>query len=298
MNNLDKNMAAASWLAAHEDLFRCPLCHAAMRIADGKSIICGNGHCFDIAKQGYINFLTRKPETKYDKALFASRKEIMDGGFFDPVDARIAEIIISSGPGRKAPSSLTLLDAGCGEGSHLAAVANRVRQTITVPVAGLGIDIAKEGVVLAAKRHHDLFFCVGNLADSPLADGRYDCILNILSPSNYAEFHRLLAEDGILIKAIPGPHYLQELRSVIFGEGQRRSYSNEKIERRFAERFYVEDSSRLEYKVRLPKPMLEHLITMTPLSWGARDEQLQAVLAREYLDVTIDMTVLAGRKRN
>ena len=78
----------------HSCLFRCPLCDEAMHISEPYSLICRNKHCYDLARQGYINLLAAaaKP-SKYDKSLFASRLVTCQSGFFDPLLAVIGSIM-------------------------------------------------------------------------------------------------------------------------------------------------------------------------------------------------------------
>nr|WP_261383929.1 hypothetical protein [Bacillus licheniformis] len=38
-----------------------------------------------------------------------------------------------------------------------------------------------------------------------------------MSPSNYAEFERLLSDDGIVLKVIPRSGHLKELRRFLYG---------------------------------------------------------------------------------
>ncbi|WP_377570392.1 hypothetical protein [Paenibacillus farraposensis] len=44
---------------------------------------------------------------------------------------------------------------------------------------------------------------VADLAHCPFASQQFDGILKILSPSNYAEFTRVLTEEGCILKVIP-----------------------------------------------------------------------------------------------
>lgn len=37
-------------------MFTCPICKESLQL-NGKSLVCENNHCFDYAKQGYVNLL-------------------------------------------------------------------------------------------------------------------------------------------------------------------------------------------------------------------------------------------------
>ena len=43
--------------------FCCPVCGEKLEIS-GKSYVCSNGHCFDLAKSGYVNLLLSKQHGK------------------------------------------------------------------------------------------------------------------------------------------------------------------------------------------------------------------------------------------
>lgn len=61
------------------------------------------------------------------------------------------------------------------------------------------------------------------MAKSPFGDQSFHIILNILSPSNYKEFKRLLVQDGLVIKVVPRPDYLKELREVLYDDMEKKS---------------------------------------------------------------------------
>ena len=64
----------------------CPQCGAAFALTD-QSLICQNGHCFDLSRRGYVNLAPshRQSAEKYDAALFESRGRILADGFYAPV---------------------------------------------------------------------------------------------------------------------------------------------------------------------------------------------------------------------
>ena len=112
-----------------------------------------------------------------------------------------------------------VLDIGCGEGSFLAQLTQKVTPALTV-----GFDIAKEGIYQASNHTQfvQAFWCVADLTNLPFADQSFDMLLNIFSPSNYREFDRILAPGGKLLKVIPGEHYLKELRQAFYPNDARK----------------------------------------------------------------------------
>lgn len=67
---------------------------------------------------------------------------------------------------------------------------------------------------------------VGNLADIPLQDGTIDCVLDVFSPSNFAEFARVAAPGATLVKVVPGPRHDIQLREAAGGLLRSGGYDN------------------------------------------------------------------------
>ncbi|MEC0203800.1 methyltransferase domain-containing protein [Paenibacillus lautus] len=269
-----------------------------MRVQQLASLVCEKLHSYDISRQGYVNLLSNRSKTKYDKALFEARKMINSSGFFGPMIEGVSNRLIGM-QSRKLPESgkpLRLLDAGCGEGSHLSAIGRKLREHPMVPdVLGVGMDIAKEGVVMAAKTFPDPIWCVSDLSQSPFADQQFDYILNILSPSNYSEFRRLLTSDGMLVKVIPGSLYLQELRALFYKGTGKETYSNDGTMELFSRHFERIEFEDLRYRVMLDSEQVKQLIHMTPLSWSVSPEVIERMTDGE-MEVTADFTLLFGWK--
>lgn len=223
---------------------------------------------------------------------------ISSSGFFGPLIEGISNRLIQMQK-QKLPESgkpLRLLDAGCGEGSHLSAIGHNLQEKGHKPnVIGVGMDIAKEGIAMAAKTYSDPMWCVADLSQCPFADEQFNYILNILSPSNYSEFRRLLTSDGMLVKVIPGGLYLQELRALFYTGTGKETYSNDGTMKLFSRHFERSGFEELRYHVILDSEQVKQLIHMTPLSWSASPEVIERMSDGE-MEVTADFTLLYGWK--
>ncbi|PAD76420.1 putative RNA methyltransferase [Paenibacillus campinasensis] len=282
-------------LRQHEHLFRCPVCTASMKFAEhSAALVCDNHHSFDVSRHGYINLLAGRSSTKYDKALFQSRKRMNDSGFFQPMLAEIIDVVQELAEER---GQLTLLDAGCGEGSHLTAIGRALDGEKPGRCVRAGLDIAKEGVLTAAKSDRDSVWCVGDLAQAPFADQQFDVILNILSPSNYAEFNRLLTAEGLVLKVIPGIGYLKELREMLYPDSGHRRETNDQLLRLFTRHYELVAQRPVQYRYQVGPALMKDLVTMTPLAWGAAEEDIMAVLGQKTADMTVDLMMVCGRRR-
>ncbi|WP_335490668.1 putative RNA methyltransferase [Bacillus sp. JJ1773] len=291
---MNKRLKSAEYISNFESIFKCPICHSTMMVFEFKSLICSNNHTFDFTKQGYINLTTHQVKTKYSKDLFeARRKLIIEDGFFKPLSQAIAEIInkhtIKKG-------EISLIDMGCGEGSHLSSICDIVSSEYNKTIKGVGIDLSKEGILVAAKNYTNKIWAVADLANTPFKDKQFDVILNILSPSNYAEFNRLTKADGLVVKVVPQCGYLKEFREVIFDEPKKQSYTNVNTVERFNMNFKLVDSSRLCYTVTLNNPSIQTLVQMTPLSWAATESQAKLFLEANSAQITVDLEILIGKK--
>src|SRR5690606_17909713 len=166
-------------------------------------------------------------DTDYDREMFYSRNIVYKNGFFTPMLEDISGLIVEKlGSGLDGAN---ILDAGCGEGSHMGHIIDSLKSSTDSILKGVGVDISKEGIVLASKNYFDIIWCVADLANLPFMDSQFDVILNILSPANYEEFNRTLKDDGILIKVIPGNSYLKELRDIFYDGTEKEVYSNDEV---------------------------------------------------------------------
>ncbi|MDD3653916.1 MAG: methyltransferase domain-containing protein [Desulfotomaculaceae bacterium] len=277
------------------DMFKCPICGESMSMSGDKSIVCFSKHNFDLAKTGYANLLLRPVKTEYRKDLFLSRNIIVNTGFFEPMINYISNIIIDMAHKNKQ-NSLKVLDVGCGEGSHLEQITNIILERTESNILGVGIDISKDGIQVASKKYPGAVWIVADLTRIPLLDKQFKAVLSILSPANYGEFKRMLEDDGLVIKVVPGSAYLEELRRIFFNKTDKETYSNEDIIRHFAGSFDIMDIHRFFYNVKVSTENLRHLIKMTPLSWGAASNQIDDALNAGINNVTVDLSVITGKK--
>lgn len=275
------------------NLLKCPICGNSLSVAEQKSLICTQKHTFDLAKQGYVNLSTKQVHTHYGKTLFeARRKIIVDQGFFNPLIHILSEQI---GKQLNLPTDISIVDLGCGEGSHLAKICHMLVHDTSRSVTGCGIDIAKEGIQLAAKYYSEQIWLVGDLAQTPFNEHQFDLILNILSPSNYQTFDQMVKPGGYVIKVIPGSGYLRELRSSIY-EHDKAHYSNTDTRTLFIEHFPNTITQKIHYVAHLNREGIHDLIRMTPLAWNVSEEKRTQWLEKESTDITCEFELLIGKK--
>lgn len=294
-NEMRKIEVAKALIMRNKELFRCPVCEKEMVVTRTNSLLCRDGHNFDLAKQGHINLLMKQGKSEYDKKLFAARKVISDSGFFDPMRHKISTLIFEIGT-EQGWTTASLLDAGCGEGSHLAQIMIDLDEKGLNDLLGVGIDLSKEGIRLAARDYQNMIWCVADLTKLPFQDGQFDVVLNILSPANYGEFKRVLKDRGILIKVIPASNYLIELREILYKGTDKELYTNDSVIKLFGGSFRLIRQEQIRYKVLLKEENLEHLVKMTPLTWNASHQQIEEIIKAGLQSITVAFDVLVGSK--
>lgn len=296
MKKQSKRVKAATYMDKLSRLFRCPICHASIQVKNLQSLVCLNNHDFNIAKQGYVNLATKQAKTKYDKQLFQARKEVMqENKFFNPLLQKVSEIIIDHL--NDYPETFTVVDMGCGEGSHLSSICKIIQSQTKKELVGIGIDLSKEGIIEATKQERDHIWAVADIANAPFKDEQFAVILNILSPSNYEAFERLLKTNGLLIKVIPQSNYLKELREAFIEKENLKTYSNEKTVNHFQKHFHLNERFRLTYTTILSRQTMESLLHMTPLTWNISKERMDTFLKEiNEKKITVDLDILVGVK--
>lgn len=209
-------MLANSDLARHIAIFLrisimkeliCPLCSLSLS-ENTNGISCVNRHQFDRAKEGYFNLLpvhhknSREPGDA--KQQLIARRAFLAAGYFAPLVDELKKII--------DPNVATLLDIGCGEGYF---TSNLHDHCCAADI--YGIDIAKAGIRLAAKRSPSkITYVVASSHLLPVADSSMDVITRIYAPSKDEELVRVIKPEGQLIIVTPGVQHLIGLRHKIY----------------------------------------------------------------------------------
>ena len=72
----------------------CPICGMTLQ-REEKLWRCESGHCFDIARQGYVNLLPVQQKHSLQpgdtKEQVRARREFLDGGFYAPIARELCD---------------------------------------------------------------------------------------------------------------------------------------------------------------------------------------------------------------
>lgn len=190
----------------------CPVCGEKLMLSD-KTMRCGSGHSFDVAKEGYVNLLRSSKNGDLigdDKVSARMRRDFLNKGYYAPLMEELCRIF-----GDKKGN---VLDICCGEGYYTSALGNNPNLNV------FGFDIAREMVRLAAKRGKGTYF-VANMANIPVAEGTMDNCTHLFAPFNEAAFAKVLKDGGRLYTVIPGRFHLWGLKQAVYDT----PYENDEI---------------------------------------------------------------------
>jgi len=268
-------------------ILRCPVCQLEL-LREEKRYACAGGHGFDIARQGYVNLLLsshRPSRAPGDSAaMLADRRAFLDAGHYAPLRAHMLERLDAL---RGDRARQRVLDLGCGEGYYSAAFAGDGREVYA-------LDIAKPALASAARRSREVVWCVGNSKALPFADAGLDAVLNIFCNPHPEETRRVLAGDGVLLLAGPGPEHLAELREVLYESVRRQDSAAPGA--LLEQGFTLAHSATLDYRMRLDRAALGQLARMTPHYWRATRERRERLEQFDGLDLRAQFVVREFRR--
>ncbi len=267
-------------------LLVCPVCHKPLDLGEKKAT-CPGGHMFDRAREGYVNLLrsSEAGDSMGDpKEQARSRRDFLDKGYYEPLCARLVELIAQQAQGHM--DSLPLLDICCGEGYYTSALGS-------VPgVEAYGFDLAKEMVRLAAKRGHGTYF-VANLKAIPVADGSFPAVTHLFAPFNEREFSRVLAPSGTLYTVVPGSRHLFGLKQALYDTPY---LNDEKLPA--TTQLELVASEKVEASIVLANPAdIEAVFQMTPYYFRTSAHDKAKLRAFEQLATPIEFVIAQYRKR-
>ena len=179
---------------------------------------CQNGHCFDKAKQGYINLLPVQFKNSLNpgdnKEMVLARSTFLNEGHYEPIAQQVMQIIQN-----RLTKKTTLIDAGCGEGYYTNFIFNQLtKQHPQFSFSVLGFDISKEAVKQASKRSKNICWAVATNQKIPTKENCADILISLFGFPVLSEFTRVLKNNGLLIIATAGPNHLIEIRKRIYQE--------------------------------------------------------------------------------
>jgi 23S rRNA (guanine745-N1)-methyltransferase len=271
-------------VAAH---VRCPVCAGPVRVGDDQ-VTCGRGHSFNIARQGYVSLTSGRggPGTGDSAAMVLAREAFLGAGHYRPVaDAlsALAARCLATRADRDSPG--LVLDLAGGTGYYLALVLDALDARL-----GACVDLSAPALRRAAGAHPRAAALGADAWQHlPLADGSAALVLSVFGPRNPAEIRRVLAPDGTLIVATPGPDHLMEVRQSLGLIG-----IDERKTARLADAYgdYARTAvTAVRYQLRLGHADLTDLVAMGPSARHVGADALAARVAALPAPVTVTVDV-------
>lgn len=265
--------------------FTCPVC--GKPLSGDKTFKCENNHSYDKNKHGYLNLLMSNASSQKrhgdDKCMVIARSEFLEKGFYAPVrDALTAALQ------KHARETMRILDAGCGEGWYTAHFAAALADC-TPRIAG--VDISKDALRQAAKRGLTEL-AVASTAKLPVASESCHAVLNIFSPPELREFHRVLTSDGILIRALPMENHLLGLKQAVYETALLNPAPVTEIDG-----FTLLESVPVQYRVTLDSADdIWNLFTMTPYYYKTGKADQEKLKMLDHLTTEVEILVLTYKK--
>ena len=257
----------------------CPVCGEELK-EDGRSLRCVKGHCFDRAKEGYVNLIAgahKKGSLIGDnRSMALSRRAFLEKGYFDCLLTELIGIIKE-----KALPCPVIMDICCGEGYY----SHKIKQALDCRM--YGFDISKEMVRLAAKRKNGCEYLVANLARIPVRDKSIDVAFHLFAPFHEREFSRIMKDGGTLISVTAGESHLFELKEILYDT----PYKNDEMPPE-TERLTVKEKRKVTRKIHLSsREDIRALFEMTPYYYRTSDRDKAKLGKYDELDVTVDFCV-------
>ena len=257
----------------------CPVCGELLTQTD-KSYICPKGHCFDKAKEGYVNLLTSSHKKGSligdNKDMAVNRRNFLTRGYFDALVGGLTAFIKET-----AITRPTIADICCGEGYY----GDRIKGEIDCHM--LGFDLSKEMVRLAAKRKNGITYFVGNLARIPVKDKSVDISLHLFAPFHEKEFSRITKDGGYIDSVVSGENHLFELKELLYET----PYKNDEQPPE-TENLTLIEKRKITAKVHLESSDdIDSLFKMTPYYYHTKDEDKAKLSGIEGMDITTEFVM-------
>ncbi len=270
-------------------LWTCPHCQKKLLIHANENVYrCENRHCFDIAKEGYINLIPANQKNSKDpgdsKLMISSRRIFLAGMYYEPLAHILRELAIGAD---------TILEVGCGEGYYLRHMSNQ--SLLRSSHQFYGIDISKHAIKAASKvkrsdSHHH--YAVASSFDLPLQDGCMDMIVRNFAPAPSEEIARVLKDDGKFVVVTPGKRHLFQLRQHIYAKASEHDTSVTAVDD-----FTLVEQQPLQYRIDIKaSEHIQALLNMTPYYWQTTKDKQQSLKHLEQLSCEVDIVISIYRK--
>ena len=252
----------------------CPICHEPLR-KENRTWRCIHNHCFDEARQGYVNLSRKQKHSGDNEEMSRARTAFLETGAYAFMRDALANKIEELHPNQ-------YLDLGCGEGYYTRTFAPLVKEAY-------GIDLSKPSIAHAAALDKRTQYIVGSIFELPFNDYSMDVLTSVFTPIPHEEASRVLKDDGVLITVTPGRDHHKELKAQLYEKVR----LNDELDH--IEGFECLKQECLSRTVHVDDVWL--LLEMTPYRYKTSKEGLDKIRAlTDGLDVTFEFVISTWKK--
>lgn len=273
----------------------CPSCKLPLHCVS-HTWRCDTGHCFDRAKEGYVNLLLAQQKSSKDpgdsKEMIQARHDFLAQQHYLPLVEKLAAILQTQLLDNTDDGDhLSILDSGCGEGYYLNHLYHHLQQ-LHQPVLATGIDISKFAIQKAAKTHKNAQFAVASAFNLPLATSSQDAVIRVFSPGSSEEVSRVLKQTGTFVLVSPASQHLAELKQFVYDKPVEHN-----MDLAIPTGFSLLQFEQLDFEFALNTPAeRENLLKMTPFYWTI-DEKQKLILINELTKVSASFLIRVLNKK-
>lgn len=221
--------------------------------------------------------------------MLLARQRFFAGGHYAPLSAAITDAVVTAVAHNPAP---VVVDLGCGEGSHTAAILAGLGSRDGVAA---GVDLARDAVRLMARRCRDARGLVADCGRRlPFNDAVVDVTVIAFAPRQAAELARVVKSGGSVVVALPRPGHLREVVEAFGGIGMAADKA-ERLQDELKDAFDVVGHVDVDARLVLDGPALTDLIGMTPHARHVDKADLETKTAT--LSTSLSASVISFRRR-
>lgn len=268
-------------------MLRCPKCMSELTKKE-KIYFCKNGHCYDIASQGYVNLMLANQKHSAnpgdDIQSLQCRDLFLQKGYYEELAKDINEQL-----NKYVTENKQILDAGCGTGYYLNYLINNSKYKYNY----YATDISKKGVIMTTKKCKEAVCFVSSVFNLPLDDACIDATLSIFCPYSADEFARVIKDDGYLIAVTPGKEHLYQLKEIVYDN----PYYNQEDGYNLPE-FDLIQQHNVKYMFELTsKEDIASLWKMMPYYHTSSQKDSQKLFEKEKILTTADFLVQVFKRK-
>lgn len=255
-------------------------------------LVCGRGHAFDVAREGYVNLLAgRVPASSGDTAaMIAARARFLWAGHYASIAARTAVVAARMLGGA---TDACVLEVGAGTGYWL----GEVLRACPGAAAGLAIDVSKAAARRATRVDARVASIVADATALPVRSDAIALAVSVCAPRDAGELARVLAPGAALIAVLPTAAHLQELvaRAGLLAVGDEKLT---RLQEKLGDTFGLVEQTAVATDLTLSRGDVADLILMGPNAFHLTEADVRTRVAAlpDPVTATASFEIVAWRR--